>query len=276
MYLSLLHVNVGNRPGRQWLGNLYRIHQRLWMAFPDKESCQADPFFLETWDGPAIAEPKPKRKDAGFLFRVEHDGSPRILVQSTKPPNWEYAFQNAPHLLTSNPKVLEFDPSPRSDQAYRFRLLANVVTRKSVIHCNGKMRATHAGLTIHRKRRTEILVHPEPIPEERLDTVAREQLLLARWNPWREWLGHIGSQKGFRVVDESNSPLLMQVLHVSVRNPGKDHGGSNKPIDRRFNAGLFEGLLVCTDPDQLHDAVVNGVGPAKAFGFGLLSLAPAR
>jgi CRISPR system Cascade subunit CasE len=284
MFLSLLHVNVGDdperdQPGRQWLRDIYRVHQRLWMAFPDGARRAEDPNFLGPWDGPAIPDPKPTRREAGFLFRIERDGCPRILVQSAQRPDWEYAFQNAPYLLASDPdrrpRVREFDPAPRRRQAYRFRLLANVVSSKSVVHPDGRTRTTRSGLTIFRRRRTEVLVHPEPIPDPLpVDPGQCERLLLARWDPWRKWLEGIGAERGFRVVDTPASPLLMEAIYVSVRNPGKGHGGSNKPIDRRYNAGLFNGILICTDANQLRDALVNGIGHAKAFGFGLLSIAP--
>lgn len=286
MFLSLLHVNVGNdpnrpRPGRQWLRDIYRVHQRLWMAFPDAQRRAEDPFFLGAWDGPTMPEPKPKRREAGFLFRIERDGDPRILVQSAQRPDWEYAFQNAPHLLARDPdrryKVREFDPAPRLDRPYRFRLLANVVRSKSVVHPDGSMRTTRAGLTIPRRRRTEVLVHPTPIPEPLpVNPIERKRLLLARWDPWREWLDEIGAKRGFRVVDKPASLLLMEAVHASVRDSGRGRGGSNqnKPVDWRFNAGLFNGVLVCTDPDRLRDALAAGVGHAKAFGFGLLSIAP--
>ncbi|MEM0963873.1 MAG: type I-E CRISPR-associated protein Cas6/Cse3/CasE, partial [Bacteroidota bacterium] len=38
----------------------------------------------------------------------------------------------------------------------------------------------------------------------------------------------------------------------------------------------FDGELRVIDPDRLAVAVASGIGPAKAFGFGLLSLALAR
>jgi CRISPR system Cascade subunit CasE len=277
MFLSLLHVNVGDDPdhprqGRQWLGDIYRVHQRLWMAFPDAQRRAEDPFFLGAWDGPALAEPKPKRREAGFLFRIERDGSPRILVQSAQRPDWEYAFQNAPHLLASEPRVRGLDPAPRRDQAYRFRLLANVVRRKSVVHPSGEMRRTRA---IPRKQRTVIIVRPKPIPDPLPpDPVERNRALLTRWDPWREWLSDMGSARGFRI--DERVPLLMEAVHTAVRHPGKSRGGSNqaKPTVRYYNAGLFDGVLVCTDQDRLRHAVIDGIGPAKAFGFGLLSVAP--
>lgn len=277
MFLSLLHVNVGKDPGRKWLRDLYRVHQRLWMAFPDAQRKTDDPFFLGAWNGPASAEPKPKRSETGFLFRIERDGSPQILVQSIQRPDWEYAFQNAPYLLASK-QVRQFDPSLSLGQTYRFRLLANVVERRSVVHPNGRTRTTQKGLTIPRKRRTETPVHPEPIPETLpTDPVERDQLFLARWDPWRMWLGDLGAKHGFR-LDERKELLRMESVHANVHRSGHDRGSSNgdKPSDKRYNAGLFDGVLVCNDPDRLHDAIVNGIATAKAFGFGLLSIAPAE
>ncbi len=281
MFLSLLHVNVGKdpdspRPGKVWLGDIYRVHQRLWMAFPDAERLVQDPFFLGVWNGPALPEPKPKRREAGFLFRIERDASPRILVQSRQRPDWAYAFQNAPYLLASTPQVREFDPDPRRDQAYRFRLLASVVRSKSVVHPDGKMRTTRAGLTISRRRRTEILVHPKPIPDPLpADPVERGRLLCARWDPWRQWLNQVGDRCGFR-VDEGG--LLMESVYTSIRRPAKSPPGSgqHKAISRGYNAGLFDGVLVCADPNRFGAALVDGIGHAKAFGFGLLSVAPVR
>jgi CRISPR system Cascade subunit CasE len=280
MFLSQLLVNTGDdpdrpQPGRQWLSNIYRVHQRLWMAFPDKKILADDPYFLGAWGGPLVTEPKPARDKAGFLFRIERDGKPRILVQSAQRPSWAYAFQNAPYLLADEPKFREFDPTPCRDHAYRFRLLANVVQSKSVAHSDGSLRKTRA---IPRRRRKEILIHPDPIPNSLPpDPVEREQLIHDRWNPWRKWLQQLGTHHGFRFVDEKGSPLLMQAIHTVVRHP-KCGGGLNgqDAREKRYNAGLFEGVIVCTSASDLRNSVINGVGHAKAFGFGLLSLAPLR
>ncbi len=282
MFLSLLHVNVGDpdcdQPGRRWLRDVYRVHQRLWMAFPDAARRAEDPFFLGAWDGPGVPEPKPKRRVAGFLFRIERDGRPRILVQSVQRPDWEYAFQNAPYLLHQerSPQVLEFNPAPQPDRTYRFRLLANVVTRRSVPDPLGRKRKARPDLP--RKRRPEQPVHPDPVPDPLpVDPVERQRSLLACWKPWHEWLERMGAKRGFCLLDEPGAPLFMEAVSVHVRHPDQDRGGpkQDKPMDRSFNAGLFEGSLICTDADQLTDAIVTGIGPAKAYGFGLLSVAPA-
>jgi len=36
----------------------------------------------------------------------------------------------------------------------------------------------------------------------------------------------------------------------------------------------FQGVLAVTDPARFHETFTRGVGPAKAFGFGLLVIAP--
>lgn len=41
-----------------------------------------------------------------------------------------------------------------------------------------------------------------------------------------------------------------------------------------LRTATFDGLLLCTDVEMLRDALVQGVGRGKAFGLGLLSLAP--
>ncbi len=277
MFLSLLHVNHRDETARRWLSDTYRVHQRLWMAFPDDASRQRDPFFLGTWSGPPIPDPKPKRAAAGFLFRIDTDASPRILVQSAQAPDWNYAFQNAPHLLTAAPQVREFDPTPTDDEQYRFRLVANVVTRKCVPYADGRKRPNRPELV--QKRRAEQFVDPKPIPEALpQEPAARERLLAERWDPWREWLAGLGSTRGFRVLNEPASPLQLEPVYTTVRYPGAASDGPNsgRPSERRYNAGRFEGVLVCTNAVRLREAVVNGIGSAKAFGFGLLSLAPLR
>lgn len=55
----------------------------------------------------------------------------------------------------------------------------------------------------------------------------------------------------------------------SRKNPARDSG------TQTHFAVLFEGVLKVTDPVQLKAALEQGIGPAKGYGFGLLSLARA-
>lgn len=43
-----------------------------------------------------------------------------------------------------------------------------------------------------------------------------------------------------------------------------------------LNTATFDGQLVVADPDRLRQALLAGIGPAKAYGCGLMTLAPPR
>lgn len=74
------------------------------------------------------------------------------------------------------------------------------------------------------------------------------------------WLSRRADQHGFRL------------LHVQVSNPLRQH-------DRRKKITVFsvqfDGLLQVADAEAFNSAWRTGIGPSKAFGCGLLSLAPA-
>jgi CRISPR system Cascade subunit CasE len=69
------------------------------------------------------------------------------------------------------------------------------------------------------------------------------------------WLSRHGAAGGFRVEE-------VRIAELRTR----AHSG------RTFGGALFEGRLVVTEPDTFRRALAEGIGPAKAFGFGLLSI----
>lgn len=75
----------------------------------------------------------------------------------------------------------------------------------------------------------------------------------------RAWLARKGQVHGFRVAPEQ----------VQVVKLGKKFG---KKRQQTWYAVQFDGVLTVTDSDALISALGNGVGSAKAFGFGLLSI----
>ena len=50
---------------------------------------------------------------------------------------------------------------------------------------------------------------------------------------------------------------------------------SNANMAGKIQPVSFQGILQVTKPTSLKKMIVNGIGPAKAFGCGLLSLARA-
>ena len=79
------------------------------------------------------------------------------------------------------------------------------------------------------------------------------------------WLERKAKQSGFRV------------LSVRTGNQTKVYGRIYRNGNKHRLTLLsvqFDGLLQVEGPDRVRRAVQNGIGSGKAFGFGLLSLAP--
>jgi len=75
------------------------------------------------------------------------------------------------------------------------------------------------------------------------------------------WLQEKGKLNGFRLLD------------VQISQPAKQ---TARKQDLTLFTVQYNGRLQITDAEKFQTAVREGIGPAKAFGCGLLSLAPAR
>jgi CRISPR system Cascade subunit CasE len=77
------------------------------------------------------------------------------------------------------------------------------------------------------------------------------------------WLHRKAEENGFEVIDAGFDRLYWH----------ESRGGKQ---EKPLGAVQFDGVLEVTDPDKLREAVRNGLGSQKAYGFGLLSIAPIR
>jgi CRISPR system Cascade subunit CasE len=83
------------------------------------------------------------------------------------------------------------------------------------------------------------------------------------------WLISKGEQHGF-VIPASGQGSPDVVANPAPRLVGKRREKRRIAID----PVRYDGHLVVTDPDAFTTAVINGIGRGKAYGCGLLSLAP--
>jgi CRISPR system Cascade subunit CasE len=95
---------------------------------------------------------------------------------------------------------------------------------------------------------------------------------LRREEDQREWLDRKGEQGGFEV--------LGVMVQGSVKETGRQNGQRNGNFAGKTSVTLvavnFEGRLRITDAEKFyHHSLARGIGPGKAYGMGLLSLAPA-
>lgn len=245
MYLSSLLIDIGDnpdrpRPGRLWLRNVYRVHQRLCMAFPSKTRLSEDRDFLMPFRSEDFAcNPvhAPRGVDAGFLFRIDPQlgGRAVILVQSALKPDWDYAFRNAGHLLAAPPEPRAFAPRFAAGQLFRFRLMANP-TRKVETKTGPDGRRRNG-------KRVPVFAH---------------QLL--------DWLARRAERAGFALDADS---VTVQAGYVYVGKAGNGAG-------ERLRSARYDGTLRITNVARFGDALAGGIGPAKGYGFGLLSVARLR
>lgn len=88
-----------------------------------------------------------------------------------------------------------------------------------------------------------------------------------------EWLIRQGGACGFAIPAATNGEPDV------APSPSPMLGGRNSPTNSgriTIRPVRYDGHLVITDADALAEAIKKGIGRAKAFGCGLLSLAPAR
>ncbi len=242
LYLSRLRLNPLFAPALKLAADPYELHRRLLDMLP-----------CASHDKPRTGQ---QSKTAELLFRVEvTDEGPVVLAQTSTPPEWD-ALELAPRARRGEPETKPYSPHFARGQRLGFRLLCQPTLRKS-----GRF-----GLKANGKR----------MPGPRRACMDDEQRL--------GWLRRKADAGGF--VVES---VGLTLLEWGNTKPRQSKGGSpaetrEQARKRAFGSGArlrltavrFDGVLVVSDPEKLRHTVRNGIGTQKAFGFGLLSLAPVR
>lgn len=183
-----------------------------------------------------------ERDDAAsrdFLFRrEEQEGWPVYYIVSRRPPVVEDAHWNI--------ETKHYQPNLAPGQRLAFNLRANpVVTRKD-----------DSG----RRKRSDIVMDLKKQSGWQKQPVAeRADMPMLIEQAGRQWLESRLDRRGAR-LDTLMADGYRQHQHVKP--------GSREPI--RFATIDFSGVLTVADPERLSDALFHGIGPAKAFGCGLM------
>ncbi|MGA9750924.1 MAG: type I-E CRISPR-associated protein Cas6/Cse3/CasE [Acidobacteriota bacterium] len=244
MYLSCLMVDVGRdpdrpRPGRLWLRNLYHVHQRLCMGFHSGSRKAKDPLFLAPFKPEDFSElgdvHAPRSGERGFLYRLDpRPGCAPVIVVQSA------AKPDWDYAFQNATFLLAAPPQLRS---FDTTFVTDERLRFRLLANPTRKIDTKSGPD--RKRR-----HGKRVP------VAPERLL--------EWLSRKGEAAGF-VLDEGSTSV--QAGFIGWRKPGDSAG-------QKIRSVRFDGILTVSDSGLLGEALLHGLGPGKAFGFGLLSVAP--
>lgn len=228
------------------------LNLRNWQVRRDLADCQEmHRTLLRAFPDGAADDTAGARARCSLLYRVEVDRTSRwvaVLVQSAVEPDWSrlpagYATHCSWKSIAAAYEAIT------AGMRLRFRLRANPTRRIA--------RARDAEETRWVGKRVQLF---------------REEDQLA-------WLARKGREHGFRLIQVrtvSDRPVsAVQVAPEGVVTGRRTSGGQVHPLT--FGSVLFEGELEVTDAAAFRAALRQGVGSAKAYGFGLLSVArPAR
>lgn len=239
LFLSRLLLNLRDRAVRRDLADCQALHRRVLSAFGET---------------PAEAA----RAAFGVLYRVETEaraGAMMVLVQSKEQPEWRrlpawYLCEDGGNPACKS--IAEKYALIEAGMHLRFRLRANP-TRKI---------ETKTGANGVRRNGKRVELRDEA-----------EQLA---------WLERKGAQHGFhlcavRAINENKS-VGQRAAHGAINATSHDKVSEEQTRTARLTltSVLFDGELIVTDEALFRESLEKGIGTGKAYGFGLLSIAPAR
>ncbi|WP_407560051.1 type I-E CRISPR-associated protein Cas6/Cse3/CasE [Streptomyces sp. 184] len=216
-----------------------------------------------------------------LLWRLDADNPhrPHLYVLSRSRPDWTHLVESAgwPDADGEHVAVRSYEPLLKglaAGQEYAFRLTANPV------------------------QRTKQPPHPTPNQARKLAAPVEGssprgfRIALRTAHTQLAWFLDRTEQWGFSVSASRTDPAAPGLAEPSpgpepaqprdtpreVRITARHRHSFAKKGSRRvtFYSATFEGHLRVTDADTFTATLLTGVGPAKAYGCGLLTLAPLR
>lgn len=241
VYLSRVVLNPRHRAVHRDLADCHALHRTVMAAFSPV----------------AAADP---RAALGVLYRLEthpRTGEPTLIVQARERPEWSALATTGylrPAAAGDGPPVKEIGGSYaalRPGMRLRFRLRANPTRRLS----------TPREPDGNRPPGKRVELRGEAAQLGWLERKGRDHGFA---------LGRVRARPDAGVANVRASPEQRQTGYQ----PSPDGGGRAPRRRLTFGAVVFEGELAVIDADALRKALVEGIGSGKAYGFGLLSLAP--
>ncbi len=175
-----------------------------------------------------------------MLWRVDGQGSDRVTlyVVSAERPDCTCIAEQAGWPTQETWATRSYLPvldSLEAGEAWRFRLTGNPV---------------HAVRLV------------EGAPTKRVGHVTAPQQI--------GWLLQQGQNHGFEIPVGADGDPTVVVSNRLVRNFGRIHAGSRSQVT--LSTATFDGILTVVDPVAFRSALMNGIGRAKGYGCGLLTV----
>ncbi|MFE7633684.1 type I-E CRISPR-associated protein Cas6/Cse3/CasE [Kitasatospora sp. NPDC057518] len=249
-YLSRVRINPLRAASRTLLANPRALHGAVTAGIPDTE-----PGDRILW-----------RLDA------DHPRRPMLLVLTPSKPDWTHIVEQAGWPDADGEHYAIRDYSPLLGQLavgreFAFRLKASPVQNTSKPE---KPSAHHTKSAAELHHRSYRLAH----------RTAAQQLawFLDRTERWGFTVPEARTDHPAPGLEPSDSDAPAHARPArEVRITDRSRSSFTKPGTRTavtLTTATFEGRLRISDPALLQTALLGGIGPSKAYGCGLLTLAP--
>jgi len=244
MFLTRFPVNMTRRKSRAMLASPYELHAAIAGSFSESVA---------------------NNSEGRVLWRLDRskNGAVNLLIASPEKPSLvgldeQIGWPDIEHQW----KTRNYDPLLNQlevGQRYAFRLVANPVVSRSGI-------ANEAG-------RSKRIAHLTVLQQAAWLAGEQAYTLLGKEVPaaFAAQEESRAMRNGFRIVADSGIGALQLVVSDSTKVTFAKSNG------RRITLAMarYDGLLEVADEQKMRRALCFGIGHAKSFGCGLITLAPA-
>ncbi|MBR3313130.1 MAG: type I-E CRISPR-associated protein Cas6/Cse3/CasE [Atopobiaceae bacterium] len=243
MYLTRFPINVTRRATRKMVTSPYCMHAAIAGCFPPSTGTDVTGRILWRIDN---------MDDGGFVL---------YIASPTKPSLMGLDEQIGWPDLDQQWETRDYEPFVRSIHnggLYHFRLAANpVVNRVGIVNDHGATKRLPHLTTLHQ---AAWLVGATAYEE----TGAPVPLYVTKQGATR------AERNGFEVCHDDSGSLQLVVSNVRKRTFEQGKGGRTITL----LMVQYDGILEVTNADKLRHVLRYGLGKAKGFGCGLMTLVP--
>lgn len=191
------------------------------------------------------------------LWRLEADSAHRLelLVLTRSTPSWEHIVEQSGWPSSDDPQALVRSYKPLLDRVERGREFAFRVRANPVSATRRPVKPS----TSQAQRLTEAGARGVRVPHR----TAAHQLA---------WLTSRAERWGFEIpTTEAGNPDVLLVARDRTVFSKQAREGRHRVV---LSTATFQGRLRILDPERARRSLMDGVGPARAYGCGLITLAP--
>lgn len=237
VYLTQFHFNRSRRHTRFLLSNPQALHAQVLSSFSPEQVTQ--------------------NEHARVLWRVDQGQHQSTLyIVSPERPDLTGFVEDAGWPSTETWKTRDYTSrleNLKQGQKWGFRLKANPVAS---VRASADQMPRDDGVLV----RSRGVRRPHVTPKQQL-----------------EWLIGKGSQFGFEIPDLGHGMGATVTERRDVAfSKRSDSGNSTSGRKVTLRVAQFDGVLAVTNPVKLREGLAFGIGPAKGYGCGLLTLVPVR